>query len=60
MSEKKKELILPVSIECGFTTLEQKLIFEALVVPEIKKVLLEYAPLLGYAGLTENTESEEN
>lgn len=57
MSEKKKELILPVSIECGFTTLEQKLIFEALVVPEIKTVLLKYSPLLGYAGLTE---SEEN
>lgn len=37
-----------------------KIIFEALVVPEIKKVLLKYAPLLGYAGLTENTESEEN
>ena len=47
MSEKKKELILPVSIECGFTTLEQKIIFEALAVPEIKKVLLKYAPLLG-------------
>ena len=57
MSEKNKELILPVSIECGFTTLEQKLIFEALVVPEIKNVLLKYAPLLGFAGLTE---SEEN
>lgn len=60
MSEKKKELILPVSIECCFTTLEQKIIFEALVVPEIKKVLLKYAPLLGYEGLSENTESEEN
>lgn len=57
---KKKELILPVSIDCDFTTLEQKIIFEALVVPEIKNVLLKYAPLLGDAGLTENTESEEN
>lgn len=47
MSE-MKENVVPVSISCQFDTLEQKLIFEAVVLPEISKVLMKYAPLLGY------------
>lgn len=41
-----KKLVLPVTIQAGFATLEQKLIFEAVVLPAIKDVLVQYAPLL--------------
>lgn len=37
---------MPVSIICGFSTLEQKIIWEAVVLPEIQKVLEQYSSLL--------------
>lgn len=62
MSEvkKEKELIMPVSIECQFKTMEQKLLFEAVVLPDIRAVLSVYAPVLGYVGLKENIEKMES
>lgn len=41
-----KKLVLPVTIKVGFSTLEQKLVFEAIVLPEIEDLLIQYAPLL--------------
>lgn len=37
---------LPVIISCGFRTLEQRIIWEAVVFPEITDVLAKYAELL--------------
>lgn len=45
MSSEKTDS-LPVSIICGFRTLEQKIIWEAVVFPEIQKVLEQYSSLL--------------
>lgn len=65
MKEKRKiELnnttkVMPVSISTHFATLEQRLLFEALVLPDIIDVLNGYAPILGIAGLTER-EVEKN
>lgn len=39
---------VPISIQCGFSTMEQKLVFEAVVLPEIVLVLKKYSALLGY------------
>lgn len=50
MDKVEEQKTIPVSIRCGFHTLEQKLIFEAVVLPEISAVLEKYAPLLGYSG----------
>lgn len=41
-----KKVVLPISIHTEFQTLEQKLIFEAVVLPEIREVLIKYAPIL--------------
>lgn len=61
MSEKKKrELIMPVVIDCQFRTMEQKLLFEAVVLPDIRAVLQLYAPVLGYMGIAENIEKMES
>ena len=42
----KDENIIPVTIRYGFRTLEQKIIWEAVVLPEIQEVLLRYSKLL--------------
>lgn len=42
----KDENSMPVTIRCGFRTLEQKIIWEAVVLPEIQEVLLRYGKLL--------------
>lgn len=48
MSENEKKRSVPVSVHASFQTLEQKLLFEAVVLPEITSVLDKYASLLGY------------
>lgn len=42
----KGENSMPVTISCGFRTLEQRIIWEAVVLPEIQKVLRKYHGLL--------------
>ena len=42
----KSKNSMPVTITCGFRTLEQKIIWEAVVLPEIQKVLEQYSNLL--------------
>lgn len=51
---KSKINFMPVAIYTHFETLEQKLVFEAVVLPDIRDVLIRYAPVLGY-----NLEREE-
>lgn len=51
---KSKTNFMPVAIYTHFKTLEQKLVFEAVVLPDIRDVLIRYAPVLGY-----NLEREE-
>lgn len=55
-NEKKKELIMPISIVCEFQSLEQRIVFEAVIMPEIRAILNMYAPLLGYVGISEDLE----
>ena len=59
-NEKKKELIMPISIVCEFQSLEQRIVFEAVIMPEIRAILNMYAPLLGYVGISENLEKFES
>lgn len=59
-NEKKKELIMPISIVCEFQSLEQRIIFEAVIMPEIRAILNMYAPLLGYVGISEDLEKFES
>lgn len=42
----EKKLVMPISIHTSFQTMEQKLLFEAVVLPEIREVLVKYAPIL--------------
>lgn len=54
MEKKKVDLketkgFMPISITPHFETMEQKLLFEALVLPDIIDVLDNYATLLGCA-----------
>lgn len=51
---------MPVSIYTHFETMEQKLIFEAVVLPDIRDVLNRYAPALGCLGVSENLERVES
>lgn len=66
MKEKRKiELknttkVMPVSISTHFETLEQRLLFEAVVLPDIIEVLNGYAPMLGIAGLRESEVEEDD
>lgn len=53
---KKKIKVMPVSISTHFDTLEQRLLFEAVVLPDLIEVLNGYAPMLGIAGLHEERE----
>lgn len=59
-NEKKKELIMPISIVCKFQSLEQRIVFEAIIMPEIRAILNMYAPLLGYVGISEDLEKFES
>lgn len=59
-NEKKKELIMPISIVCDFQSLEQRIVFEAVIMPEIRAILNMYAPLLGYVGISEDLEKFES
>ena len=47
---------LEVSINCGFENFEQRIVWEAVVVPEISAVLCKYAPLL----LSDESEEKEH
>lgn len=50
---------MPVVIFTHFDSMEQKLFFQAVVMPDIREVLNKYAPALGCLGAYENLESEE-
>lgn len=51
---------MPVAIYTHFETMEQKLLFEAVVLPDIRDVLNRYAPALGCNGVSENLERVES
>ena len=51
---------MPVAIYTHFETMEQKLLFEAIVLPDIRDVLNKYAPALGCLGVSENIERYES
>ena len=59
-NEKKKELIMPITIVCEFQSLEQRIVFEAVIMPERRAILNMYAPLLGYVGISEDLERFES
>ena len=51
---------MPVAIYTHFETMEQKLLFEAVVLPDLRDVLNKYAPVLGCLGVSENIERYES
>lgn len=51
---------MPVAIYTHFDTMEQKLLFEAVVLPDIRDVLNKYAPALGCLGVSEDFERFES
>ena len=51
---------MPVAIYTHFDTMEQKLLFEAVVLPDIRDVLNRYAPALGCQGVSEDIERIES
>ena len=51
---------MPVAIYPHFETMEQKLLFEAIVLPDIIDVLNKYAPALGCLGVSEDIERIES
>lgn len=51
---------MPVAIYTHFETMEQKLLFEAIVLPDIRDVLNKYAPALGCLGVSEDIERIES
>ena len=53
-------LVANVAIYTHFETMEQKLIFEAVVLPDIRDVLNKYAPVLGCLGVSEDIERFES
>lgn len=59
VDSKKKPVGLSVEIFTHFDSMEQKLFFQAVVMPDISEVLNKYAPALGCLGAYENLESEE-
>ena len=44
----------------NFDTMEQKLLFEAVVLPDLRDVLNKYAPALGCLGVSEDIERLES
>lgn len=59
VDSKKKPVGMSVEISTHFDCMEQKLFFQAVVMPDISEVLNKYAPALGCLGAYENLESEE-
>ena len=59
--DSERELVgMPVAIYTHFETMEQKLIFEAVVLPDVRDVLNKYAPVLGCLGVSEDIERFES
>ncbi|CBK90420.1 hypothetical protein [Agathobacter rectalis] len=59
--DSEKELVgMPVAIYTHFDTMEQKLLFEAVVLPDIRDVLNKYASVLGFIGVSEDIERFES
>lgn len=56
---KKKLVGMSVEINTHFDSMEQKLFFHAVVMPDIREVLNKYASALGCLGSYSNLESEE-
>ena len=59
VDSKKKSVGMSVEIFTHFDSMEQKLFFQAVVMPDIREVLNKYSPALGCLGAYENLESEE-
>lgn len=51
---------MPVAIYTHFDTMEQKLLFEAVVLPDIREVLNKYAAVLGFIGVNEDIDKLES
>lgn len=60
VDEESKLVKMPVAIYTYFDTMEQKLLFEAVVLPDIRDVLNKYAPALGCLGVSEDIERFES
>ena len=60
VEEESKLVRMPVAIYTHFDTMEQKLLFEAVVLPDIRDVLNKYAPALGCLGVSEDIERFES
>lgn len=59
VDSKKKPVGMSVEISTHFDSMEQKLFFQAVVMPDISEVLNKYASALGCLGVYGNLESEE-
>lgn len=59
VDSKKKPVRMGVEIISHFDSMEQKLFFHAVVMPDIREVLNRYASALGCLGGYGNLESEE-
>lgn len=51
---------MPVAIYTHFDTMEQKLLFEAVVLSDIREVLNKYAPVLGCLVVNEDIDKLES
>lgn len=60
VDEESKLVGMPVAIYTHFETMEQKLLFEAVVLPDIREVLNKYAPVLGCLGCNEDIDKLES
>jgi len=60
VDSERKMVGMPVAIYTHFDTMEQKLFFEAVVLPDIRDVLNKYAPALGCLGVSEDIERIES
>lgn len=60
VDSERKLVGMPVAIYTHFDTMEQKLLFEAVVLPDIRDVLNKYAPALGCLGVSEDIERIES
>lgn len=60
VDSERKLVGMPVAIYTHFDTMEQKLLFEAVVLPDIRDVLNKYAPELGCLGVSEDIERIES
>lgn len=60
VDSKKKSIGMSVEICTHFDTMEQKLLFEAVVFPDIREVLNKYAPVLGCLGVNEDIDKLES